>query len=128
MTDIRYPMRRKLKPSFVSSEDVEVRFDPPKVGRAAATMIVSEEVLSQIGARAVEAAVDEMGKVAVYAHQGEIETAVRHVLHDHDWIKPIIENELRRATRDFVLSLWSDDEKKNLRDWFDIFTAKCLGE
>lgn len=87
---------------------------------------ISEEALAQMGARVVEAAVDQLGRTVPHLYAHEIQAAVDKLLFDFDWLKPILENEVRRATRDFVLSLWSDDEKKALRDWFDVFTAKCL--
>jgi hypothetical protein len=98
--------------------------EPPLIGRRF-SMIVSEEMLAQIGARGLEHAAERLGQEVAYRHQGDIQKAVDRYLFDGSWLRPIIEDELRRMAREFVLSLWSDDEKKNLRDWFDVFTAKC---
>jgi hypothetical protein len=69
-----------------------------------------------------------MGRAVAYARQSEVLLAVDRLLMDHAWVQPIIEQELRRAVREFVLALWSDDEKKAMREWFDLFTMKCRGD
>jgi len=91
-------------------------------------MDIDEAVLAQIGARALEHMIQRLGEQVAYEHQHEIHTAVSTLVHDIAWAKPIIEQEMRRAVREMVFSLWSDDEKQHLREWFDVFTANVRGE
>lgn len=112
---------------WIADEDVNVSsVKTPRIGRRY-SMDVDESVLAQIGARALEHAIQRLGEHVAYEHQHEIHSAVSTLVHDIAWAKPIIEQEMRRAVREMVLSLWSDDEKQNLRDWFDLFTAKVRG-
>lgn len=108
---------------WLGDEDVNVSITSP-LGRRI-SMTVSEAALAQFGAEVVKQAVKRMGAELPHLYAAEIQRAVDQLLFDKGWLVPIIENEVRRATRDFVLSLWNDEEKKNLRDWFDVFTAKC---
>lgn len=123
----RVPMRRSRSPVWDDSDHVATQFEPPLTGRKF-SMFVSEELLAQFGQRAMEEATKHLGQHIVYEHQGTIDAVVSRVLLDPEFMKPIIEQELRRAVRNMVLSLWNDEEKKNLRDWFDLFTAKCQEE
>lgn len=113
---------------WIADDDVNVSsIKTPPVGRRY-SMDVSELVLAQVGARALEHAIQRLGEHVAYEHQDEIQRVVSAAVLDRAWALPIIEEEMRRAVREMVFSLWSDDEKKNLRDWFDVFTAKVRGE
>jgi hypothetical protein len=106
----RYPMRHR-KP-LVALEDVDIRYEPLQIGQVVAKMILSEQVIldhRKIAARALEVAVDEMGKAAAYAHQGEIQRAVDDVLRDTAWIRPIIEQEIRRTVSAVVAEMLRPD-------------------
>ena len=116
----RVPMRRRT--NWIGEDDVSLKIEPPLIGRRF-TMDVSENVLAQFGAEAIKHCVERLGQEVAYRHQDEIHRMVAAAILDKAWALPIIEQELRRACREMVLSLWSDDEKKNLRDWFDLFTA-----
>lgn len=119
---MRVPMQRK-QTSWVSTEDAALNIEPPIIGRRF-SMDINEEVLLQIGTRALESAVDTLGRHIAYEHRGDIQAAIDRYLFDASWVKPIIEDEMRRAAREFVMALWSDEEKQNLRDWFDVFAGK----
>lgn len=123
---MRIPMRPKDRTQWVADDDVMVRqrLDPPRVGRNV-EVVVSEVILEQIGARALEHAVERAGHQFAYEHQHEIHEACSKLLLDAEWIKPILEDELRQAAREMVLSLWSGEEKAALRSWFDLLTAKA---
>ena len=54
--------------------------------------------------------------------QPELQSLIMKWIMDASFVKSIVEQELRQAAREMVLSLWSDEEKKNLRDWFERFT------
>lgn len=126
MDRLRVPM--KGKSTWLKEDDVNISSTTltHRVARRF-SMDVDEQVLAQIGARALESAVDALGRHVAYEHEGDIRQAVDKFLFDGTWVKPILEQEIRRAAREFVLALWSDEEKKDLRDWFDVFTAKCQG-
>ena len=124
--DERVPMRSKRH--WIGEDEVQVDVTKGPRGGRRITMDVDETVLSQLGARVIEHAVETLGREFVYRHGPAIEAAVYSTLHDHRTLQPLIEQELRRAVREFILGLWSDEEKKNLRDWFDLFTQKCRGD
>jgi len=112
------------KTGWIGEDDVHVSStQTPMVGRRF-SMDINEDLLAQVGARALEHAIEKLGQHVAYEHLGDIQRAVDACLMDKAWIQPILEDELRRCTRDFVLSLWSDDEKKAQREWFDVFTNK----
>jgi hypothetical protein len=122
----RVPMRPKSG-GWINAEDIDLQIrSEPRVGVRSVSMVIDEAVLAQIGAKAFEAAVEQYGKHVAYEHMDRIQGLVVNLLLDKTWLMPIVENELRRATRDMVLSLWNNDEKKAMRDWFDVFTAACL--
>jgi len=120
-------MKRRSQAGWIGEDDVSVSMEPPLIGRRF-SMDISEEVLAQIGARALEYAVEKLGQYVAHEHLPDIQHAVHSLLMDHSWIQPIIEDELRRSVREFVLSLWSDEEKRAQRDWFDLFTMKLRPE
>ena len=88
---------------------------------------IDEAVLAQIGSRAVEAMTDQMVREIAYRYRGDLESVVVTLLADLEWVKPILESELRAAARDLVKSLWSNEEKAALRSWFDVLTAAAKG-
>ena len=89
------------------NDDVRVSSAPdgPLVGRRFA-MDVSEAMLAQIGARGLEQAVDQLGRAIAYEHRDDIQRTVQSYLMDRAWAQPIIEEELRRAVREFVRELF----------------------
>ena len=109
---------------WIADGDVDVSLSErtPQYGRRLA-MDINESVLVQIGSRALEEATKRLGAEAAYEHQHEISGLVATLLLDAEWIKPIIEQEVRQAARQMMLSLWSDEEKKAQREWFDLFHA-----
>jgi hypothetical protein len=115
----RVPLLRPMR--WMEDDAASVAIAPP-IGRRF-SMIIDEAALAQMGSRVVEAAIDQLGRTVPHVYASEIQTAVDRLLFDRAWLEPILENEIRRCAREFILSLWSDDEKKNLRDWFDVFTA-----
>lgn len=120
---MRVAMPKRHTQWIAEGDDMRLSLTPPPMGRRF-SMDINETVLLQLGARALEAAVEQLGRHVAYEHQHEIHAVVAEVLLDRAWALPIIEEELREAARAMVLSLWSDDEKKNLRDWFDVFAGK----
>lgn len=119
----RVAMPRKTTTVWAEPEDLSFRMEGPKYGQRF-VMNVSEDLLAKVGERALLHATESLAQLAVYQHQRELQEAVDKLLFDSTWLKPIIEHELRRCVREFVLSLWSDEEKKNQRDWFDLFAEK----
>jgi hypothetical protein len=125
----RVPMRPKPT-AWLTDDDVQVSMDRlrgPRIGRRL-SMDIDEIALAQFSARAVEHATKVLAEHIAARMQPDIERAVYERLHDIKWMQQVVESEMRRTVRDFVMSLWSDDEKKNLRDWFDLFTAQCRGD
>ena len=110
------------------------RFDPDvKMSHASFregrrySMDVSNELLAQCGEMAIKEAASQLGRHIAYEEQSRLHSLVVNTLVENpEWVKAVIEQELRKAARAMVLSLWSDDEKKALRDWFDLFTASIL--
>lgn len=122
----RVPMPAK-RGGWVHDEDMAVSLKPNFPVGQRFSMDINEAVLRQLGARALEHAAERLGQHVAHEHIGDIQQAVDRYLFDGSWVKPIIEEEIRRAAREFVLALWSDDEKKAMRDWFDLFTATIRG-
>lgn len=122
------PLRVPFPPKssgWIGEEDVRAgrQLDPPRRGTRY-HVDLSDDAIAQFGARVVESAIEQLGKSIPYNHQPEIQRAVDALLFDRAWLEPIIEAEVRQCVREFVMSLWSDDERKAQRDWFDLFAAK----
>lgn len=90
-------------------------------------MIVNERLLSErLAPHVLEEATKQLGHVVVYEHQADIMRAVDKLLMDGEWLKPIVENEMRNCVRQFALSLWTSEERAAQREWFDLFAEKLL--
>jgi len=117
--------RVPMPPSKVQwGEDLDASVSlRPRMGRRL-SMDVSEEALAQIGARGLEHATKRLSQEIVHLHAADIQRTIDGLLMDRSWAEPIIEDELRRGVRAFISSLWSDEEKKAQRDWFDVFACE----
>ena len=116
MSEIRVPFHQ-------ADPDVKVSSAPFREGRRY-NMDVSNALLAQCGEIALREAAAQLGRAIAYEQQNRLHSLVVDTLvNDPAWVKSIIEQELRKAARAMVHSLWSDDEKKALRDWFDLFTS-----
>ena len=83
------------------------------------SMTVSETALAEIGARGLAACVQRLAEEIACRHYGDIESAVVTHLADRGWVQQIVEDELRKAVRLMVSSLWSEEDKAALRGGLD---------
>ena len=103
---MRVAMKRSMSNPFLS-DDVELRFEPPHVGVVTAIMAVSERALAQAGPHVLDHALKQLAGATAGRYEQELQQALLDVLHnDREWVRGIVEEELRLATREHVRDIF----------------------
>lgn len=97
---------------LVRSNDVELSATsvPGKVGKRF-SMVVDELVLMKAPRAAVVHALERLGEQVACPMQREVEQRVGEILADRAWLRPIVEDEIRKTVRAHILSIFAPPEE-----------------